>query len=302
MLHWLVFGVFVLLIMALDLGVFNRKDKDETFRGAVIFSLFCVACALVFNAGIWFLKGSQPALEFLTGYLVEEALSIDNIFIFLVIFSYFKVPKNLQRTVLFWGILGALLMRALFIMTGISLLSHFHWIMYIFGGILVFTGIKMAFQGDEEINPEHNPVLRLMRKIVPISKNYAGRKFMVRQAGVLMATPLLMVLVVVETTDLIFAVDSIPAVLAITRDPFIVFTSNVFAIMGLRAMYFALAGAMDKFHLLNYGLAVILCFVGAKMLLEPWLSIPILWTLGVIATALLLAGLASLSFPLKEKV
>ena len=297
MLGWLAFTVLIATIMILDLGVFNHPSKQESFKRAVGFSLFCVACALIFGGGVWYFKGPGLALEFLTGYLVEEALSIDNIFIFLVIFSYFKVPPKLQRTALFWGILGALLMRAVFIVCGISLIERFHWILYFFGALLVFTGLRMAFKSDENIQPENNPVLKLLRKLVPVTDDYHGHHFWIRQAGRWVATPLFVVVVVVETTDLMFAVDSIPAVLAITRDPFIVFTSNVFAIMGLRAMFFALAGAMNKFHLLNYGLAAVLCFVGGKMLLEHWINIPIGISLGVIAGVLAVTVGASLLFP-----
>ena len=297
MLAWTVFALFVFAVMALDLGVFNRGDKESTFKGAVYFSLFCLVSAGCFNLGIWYFKGASAALEFLAGYLVEESLSVDNIFIFLVIFSYFKVPKRYQHDILFWGVLGALGMRALFVAAGVSLLTHFHWVIYIFGAILIFTGIKMIKQSEEEIHPERNPILRLLRKLIPVTKDYEGKHFFVRHGGKLMATPLFVVLVVIETTDLIFAVDSIPAVLAITRDPFIVYTSNVFAIMGLRAMYSALSGVMDRFHLLHYGLAFILCFVGGKMLAERWIHVPIGVSLGVIAVALVVTVSASLFFP-----
>jgi tellurite resistance protein TerC len=242
--------------------------------------------------------GSTPSLEFVTGYVIELSLSVDNLFVFLLIFRYFQVPPGHQHTVLFWGILGALVMRALFIAAGVGLIQRFHWIVYIFGAFLIYSGMKLFRQGEAEIHPEKNPVLRLFRRWVPVTKDYEGSKFFVRRPG-LMATPLVIVLVVVETTDLLFAVDSIPAILAITRDAFIVYTSNVFAILGLRSMYFALAGMMEMFRYLHYGLSVVLMFVGAKMLLSHFYEIPTAIALSAVAGILLLSVAASM---LKRKV
>jgi len=234
-----------------------------------------VCLAMIFNVGIYYAWGSEPALEFLTGYVIEKSLSVDNLFVFLMIFQYFNTPSQYQHRVLFWGILGALLLRAVFIATGSALLSNFHWMIYVFGGFLVVTGIKMYLQGDEKIEPEKNPVVRLFERFVPVIRNYDGQKFFVRRGGKTYATLLMLVLIVVETTDVIFAVDSIPAIFAITDDPFIIYTSNVFAILGLRALYFMLAGVMEMFVYLKIGLSVVLCFVGAKMMLIDIYKIPI---------------------------
>jgi tellurite resistance protein TerC len=242
-----------------------------------------------------------PALEFLTGYLIEKALSVDNLFIFLLIFSYFRVPGEYQHKVLFWGILGALLIRAVFIVAGIALIERFHWLIYIFGAFLIVTGIKMLRSGDEEIHPERNPVLRLFRRLMPVTEQYEGDRFFVRRMGRQFATPLFIVLLMVETTDVIFAVDSIPAILGITTDPFIVYTSNVFAILGLRAIYFALAGLMQLFHYLKYGLCAILVFVGLKMLLADFYKIPVAIALGAIVLVLGVSILASVLWPEKAK-
>ena len=267
---WIGFNLFVLLMLALDLGVFHRKSHIVRFKEAILWSIFWIVLALIFNAGIFYFQGSQRALEFLTGYLIEKSLSVDNIFIFLLIFSYFRVPDIYQHKVLFWGILGALIMRAIFIFAGVSLIHKFHWIIYIFGIFLILTGIKMALQKEKEIHPERNPVLRLFQKMMPVTKDYIKDKFFVHQEGRYHATPLFVSLLFVETTDLIFAVDSIPAILAITQDTFIVYTSNVFAILGLRSLYFALAGFMKLFHYLHYGLSAILIFVGIKMIISDF--------------------------------
>jgi tellurite resistance protein TerC len=298
---WVIFNIFVVAMLALDLGVFHRTAHVIRIREALSWCALWMTLALLFNLGIYFWHGSEPALEFLTGYLLEYSLSVDNIFVFLMIFSYFRVPYLHQHKVLFWGILGALIMRALFILTGITLIQKFHWVIYIMGGFLVLTGIKMAMQKDEEINPERNPVLRLFRRLMPVTEDYQGERFFVRRSGRLFATPLFIVVLVVETTDVIFAVDSIPAILAITLDPFIVYTSNVFAILGLRALFFALAGIIRLFHYLPYGLALILVFVGIKMLLVDIYKIPIGIALGTVAAVLVSSVIASVVFPPKPE-
>jgi tellurite resistance protein TerC len=294
---WIAFSIFVLAMLALDLGVFHRKAHEVKIKEALAWSAVWIALALLFNLGIYFWRGEVAALEFLTGYLLEKSLSVDNVFVFLLIFSYFRVPALWQHKVLFWGILGALIMRAVFIAAGITLIQHFHWVIYVFGAFLIFTGIKMALQKDKEIHPEKNPVIKIFRRLMPVTKDYEESKFFVRKAGRLHATPLFVALLVVETTDVIFAVDSIPAILAITHDPFIVFTSNVFAILGLRALYFALAAVMQLFHHLHYGLSAILVFVGLKMLLADIYKIPIEIALGVVAGILLLSVIASVVRP-----
>jgi tellurite resistance protein TerC len=298
---WVIFNIFVVAMLALDLGVFHRTAHVIHIREALAWCVLWMTLALLFNVGIYFWHGSEPALEFLTGYLLEYSLSVDNIFVFLMIFSYFRVPYLHQHKVLFWGILGALIMRALFILTGITLIQKFHWVIYIMGGFLVLTGIKMALQKGEDINPEHNPVLRLFRRLMPVTEDYEGDRFFVKRGGRLFATPLFIIVLVVETTDVIFAVDSIPAILAITLDPFIVYTSNVFAILGLRALFFALAGIIRLFHYLPYGLSLILVFVGIKMLLVDIYKIPISMALGTVAAVLAISVIASIIFPPKTE-
>ena len=294
---WVGFNLFVLAMLALDLGVFHRKAHAVTMREALVWSVVWVALALLFTVGVYVWRGPETALDFLTGYLLEKSLSVDNIFVFVLIFSAFRVPSQYQHRVLVWGIVGALLLRALFIALGITLIQTFHWMVYIFGAFLILTGIKMAIQQEREIDPARHPVLRLLRRFLPITEHYAEGKFFVKRAGRYCATPLFIVLLVVETTDVIFAVDSIPAILAITTDPFMVYTSNVFAILGLRALYFAVAGLVHQFHYLHYGLAAILVFVGVKMLLVDVYKIPIGLALGVIAGLVLLSVLASLVRP-----
>jgi tellurite resistance protein TerC len=298
---WVFFNLFVLVMLAIDLGVFHRKSHAVKLKEALGWSVVWVTLALVYNAGIYYWLGQQKALEFFTGYLIEKSLSVDNLFVFLMLFSYFRVDPQHQHKVLFWGIIGALVMRAIFIAMGVALIEKFEWIIFLFGGILIYSGIKMAFQSEAEVHPEKNPVLKLFRRFTPISHEYDGDKFWTVQNGKRLATPLLVVLLVVETTDLIFAVDSIPAVLAISRDPFIVYTSNVFAILGLRALFFALAGVMNLFHLLHYGLAFILVFVGTKMLVGHWYKVPIGLALGVVAAALVVSVVASLLWPAGDK-
>jgi tellurite resistance protein TerC len=298
---WGGFTAFVLAMLALDLGVFHRKAHEVRFREALAWSIVWVALALTFNALIWNWFGPTKGLEFLTGYLIEKALSVDNIFVFLVIFGYFAVPSAYQHRVLFWGILGALVMRAIFIAAGAALITKFHWIIYLFGVLLLLTGVKLFVQRNEHMQPEKNPVLRLFRRFVPTVAEFHGQRFTVVQAGRRYATPLLAVLVLVEATDLVFAVDSIPAVFAVTKDPFIVYTSNIFAILGLRAMFFLLAGVMDRFLYLKPGLAAVLVFVGAKMMLTDIYKIPIGVSLGVVAAILAVAVVASLVVTGRER-
>jgi tellurite resistance protein TerC len=294
---WTVFSVFVVGMLALDLGVFSRKPHEVHFKEALTWSAVWVTLALIFNGWIYYKFGQVKALEFLTGYLIEKALSVDNIFVFVVLFASFAVPKIYQHRVLFWGVIGAIVMRAIFIGLGAALIARFHWIMYVFGAILIFTGIRLIIQGDAEPHPEKNPLYRLARKVMPAVPEYHGKHFAVKISGRWFATPLLLVLIAIEATDVVFAVDSIPAIFAITTDPFIVYTSNIFAILGLRAMYFLLAGVIDKFHLLKYGLAAVLLFVGGKMVIAEFYKVPIIVSL--IAIAVLLGGsvVASLLFP-----
>jgi len=286
-------------MLVLDLGVFHRRAHTVKFREALAWSGAWIALAAIFAVVIFFWHGRTPALEFVTGYVIELSLSVDNLFVFLLIFRFFQVPAIHQHKVLFWGILGALIMRAIFIAAGVSLIQRFHWIIYAFGAFLVYSGIKLFFQEEAEIHPEKNPVLRLFRRWVPVTKDYVGHKFFVRSAG-LYATPLFVVLLVVETTDLLFAVDSIPAILAITRDAFIVYTSNVFAILGLRSMYFALAGMMEMFRYLHYGLSLVLISVGAKMLLSHYFEIPTAVALAAVAGVLAISVIASMANPKKK--
>jgi tellurite resistance protein TerC len=309
---WVGFNLFVLALLALDLGVFHRKAHAISVREATIWSVIWISLSMLFNLCIYFfwhdvsptspLSNGDAALAFFTGYLIEKSLSVDNIFVFVLIFSYFSVPAQYQHRVLFWGILGALVMRATLILVGAALIKEFHWIIWIFGAFLIFTGIRMAFHKDEELHPEANPLVKGLKRFMPVTHEYRGASFFVREAGKLMATPLLLVLLIVESTDLVFAVDSIPAIFAVTADPFIVYTSNVFAILGLRSLYFLLAGVMHKFHYLKLGLSAVLSFVGVKMLL-PDLSefvtgvsykIPTLLSLGVVAAILAVAVVASL--------
>ncbi|MBL9136399.1 MAG: TerC family protein [Verrucomicrobiales bacterium] len=295
---WIGFNAFVLLMLALDLGVFHRKCHVVTFKESISWTVVWIALAMVFNAGIWHYAGSQKALEFFTGYLIEKSLSVDNVFVFALLFSYFAVPPKYQHKVLFWGILGALVMRAIMIAAGAALITKFTWIIYVFGAFLILTGIKMIVKREEEVHPERNPVVRLFKRIMPVTPDYRGERFFVRENGIRMATPLFVVLLLVEISDLIFAVDSIPAIFAVTTDPFIVYTSNVFAILGLRSLYFALAGVMDKFHYLKIGLGVVLSFVGVKMMLAhtAW-KIDTLVSLGVIVLILAISVVMSLLRP-----
>lgn len=297
---WIGFNILVFAMLAIDLGIFHRKDHKVSVKEGLVWSVIWIIVALIFNVGVYFWKSPEAGLQFFTGYLIERSLSIDNIFVFLLVFTFFKVPDEFQYKVLFWGILGALIMRGLFIFIGVILIAKFHWILYVFGAFLVYTGIHMGVAKDKDIEPEKNPVLRIIRKFVPITKNYVGGKFFTKINGKTFGTPLFIVLMVIESTDVVFAFDSIPAIFAITLDPFIVYTSNVFAILGLRAMYFAIAGLMEMFGYLKYGLAAILTFVGIKMLIAGWYKIGDLMSLGIIAA--LLAASIIVSIIYKDKL
>lgn len=309
-LYWVFFNVFVLIMLALDLGVFNRKAHEVKMKEALIWSAIWIFMALSFNLGLYYFyvppegyTNADSALQFLTGYVIEKSLSVDNIFVFVLIFTFFKVPAIYQHKVLFWGILGALVMRVIFIFAGVALINQFAWIIYIFGGFLIFTGIKLVTQKDKEIHPERNPVLRLFKKFFRVSESYDNGKFFTMQNSKKVATPLFVVLIMVETTDIIFAVDSIPAILAVTKDPFIIYSSNVFAILGLRSLYFALASLVKLFHYLHYGLAAILVLVGVKMILNHYYSAKIISTeLSLILIVVILAAsvIASLAKPKTE--
>jgi len=301
---WVGFNLFVLSMLALDLGVFHRKTHVVSAKEALLWSLVWISLSLVFNSVIYFFwdrmmpgssyTNSEAALAFFTGYIIEKSLSVDNIFVFILIFSFFAVPPSYQHRVLFWGILGALVMRGILIIVGAALLKEFHWIIYIFGAFLIYTGIRMARHQEEEVHPDKNPVVKFFRKFMPVTEKFEQGKFFVRHAGRVMATPLFLVLLIVESTDLVFAVDSIPAIFAVTQDPFIVYTSNVFAILGLRALYFLLANVMDKFQYLKLGLSAVLTFVGIKMVIVDFYKIPIGVSLGVVASILTVSIIASL--------
>lgn len=290
---WVLFTLFIMIMLAIDLGIFNRKAHEVSVKEALVWSAVWVTLALTFNVGVYFWQGQEVAVQFFTGYIVEKSLSVDNIFVFLQVFAYFSVPAIYQHKILFWGILGAIVMRAIFIFAGVALISKFHWIIYIFGAFLIITGVKMALSKNKEIHPEKNPLLKLLKRFVPLSGDYEGGRFFVKRNGMILATPLALVLIVIETTDIIFAVDSIPAILAITTDPFIVYSSNLFAIMGLRAMFFALAGVIKRFHYIHYGLAAILSFVGVKMIISEFYKVPSMAALAVIAAILATSMIAS---------
>lgn len=294
---WTGFTVLVLLLLTLDLGLFHREAHEIPAREALALSVFWIGLALLFNLAIFAFFGKQKALEFLTGYMIEKALSVDNIFVFLVVFSFFAVPRMYQRRVLFWGILGAIVMRGAFILAGAVLLEQFHWMIFVFGGFLVLTGIRMLTHRNAEHRPDRNPLFRLFRRFIPTVPEYHAGRFMVRIDGRRLATPLLLVLISIEATDLVFAVDSIPAIFAVTSDPFIVYTSNIFAILGLRALYFLLASVIEKFHYLKIGLSFVLVFVGVKMVVSEMYKIPIGASLAVIAGLLGISIIASLWFP-----
>jgi tellurite resistance protein TerC len=298
---WTGFIVFVLVMLVIDLGIFNRKSHVIKMKEALIWCAVWILLALAFCVGTYVYKGHQAGLEFLTGYLIELSLSLDNLFVFLLIFSYFRVAPTLQHKVLYWGILGALVMRAAMIAGGIALIEKFHWVIYVFGAFLIFTGIKMLTSGDNEVHPDKNPVIKLARKIFPVTPQYHGDNFFTRIDARWFATPMFLVLLMIETTDLVFAVDSIPAILAITRDSFIVYTSNVFAILGLRSFYFALAGMFYKFRFLKVGLSIVLSYVGVKMLIADFYKIPTLLSLGVIVLTIGSSILISFLIPPKQE-
>jgi tellurite resistance protein TerC len=317
---WIGFNVLILVLLAVDLLVFHRKAHEVRMREAVGWSVVWVTLGLAFTIFVYFhydhfydpaiaaqgveklgaLRGYDAALKYLADYLIEKSLSVDNLFVFLLVFRYFAVPAVLQHRVLFWGIIGALIFRAIFIFAGVALIHRFEWMIYIFGAFLVFTGIRMAMEKEKEIHPERNPMLVLLRKVIPVTGQYHGQHFFIRDAGKLVATPMLVTLLVIETTDIVFAVDSIPAILAITADPFIVYTSNVFAILGLRALFFALAAFMTLFGYLHYGLSAVLVFVGVKMLAADFFKVPILLSLSIIFVILAASVIASILFPPKD--
>lgn len=291
---WILFNVFVFGMLAIDLGVFHRKAHAVTTREATVWCIVWITLGLVFNAGVYAWMGPEKGLEFFTGYLIEYSLSVDNIFVFIIILTYFSISPAHQHRVLFWGILGALIMRGTFIATGALLLQLFHWVIYVFGAFLVFTGFKMFTNEETSVHPEDNPVIKLLRRFMPVTAEFDGQRFFIKRQGKWAATPLFVVLLVIESTDLIFAVDSVPAIFAVSQDPFIVYTSNVFAILGLRSLYFLLAGVMDLFIYLRYGLGVVLGFVGVKMLLADIYKIPIGLSLAAVAGILAISIIASL--------
>ena len=297
---WTIFIVLIVGIMALDLGLINRKAHVVRLREAFLWSVVWVTLALGFCGLVFYWKGSVKALEFLTGYVIEESLSIDNLFVFLILFSYFRVPRQYEHKVLFWGIVGVLVTRGIFITAGVALIERFHWILYVFGLVLIVTAFKLAVEKDKEVQPEKNVILKLFRKMMPVTSDYHGAKFFVKREGQFCATPLFVALLVIESTDIVFAVDSVPAVLGITRDPFIVYTSNIFAILGLRSLFFLLSGIMGLFHHLHYGLAFILAFIGLKMLIGGFVHIPVSLALAIIAMTLALSITASMIWPKKK--
>ena len=300
-LWWIFFAIFIIAMLALDLGIINRKAHVITMKEALLWTSFWVTLAVLFGGGVYYFYDHIKAMEFFTAYLIEYSLSIDNLFVFMLIFRYFGVPHAYEHKALFWGILLALITRAVFIFVGVALINLFGWVMYIFGAFLIYTGIKMALNKQTEVHPDKNIALKLLRKVMPVSQEFSGAKFFIVKRGIRFATPMLAVLLALETTDILFAVDSIPAVLAISKDPFIVYTSNVFAILGLRSLFFAISGLMKLFHLLHYGLAAILSFVGIKMLIEDFFHVPVAASLLVIASILAASILSSIIWPDKEE-
>ncbi len=297
--EWIVFSLFIIIALAFDLGIFNKKAHHIRFKEAILLTSFWIILSIFFNIGIYRFQGYHKAIEYFTGYLVEYSLSMDNIFVFVLIFKYFKVPSEHQHKVLFYGILGAILMRALFIFTGIGLIQKFHWIIYLFAIILIISSIKMFFGKEKEISPEKNIILKIFRKFIPLTKEYQGDHFFIYQNKILYATPLFIVLIIIESTDIIFAADSIPAIFGITLDPFIVYTSNIFAILGLRSLYFTIREVIQLFHYLHYGLSLILGFIGIKMIISSFYKIPTLSALAIIAIILTISIIASIAFPKK---
>lgn len=293
---WIIFNAAIVILLIIDLKVLHYKPTAVSFKEALAMSAFWIGLALLFNGGIYWFRGREDALNFFTGYLIELSLSVDNLFVFLMVFTYFDVPKHLIHKVLFWGVLSAIIMRATFILAGIALIQKFHWIIYIFAIFLIYSGFRIAFKEKEDIDFRQNFFLKQLLRFIPFTSSYEKGQFFIKKGSKTMATPLFLVLLVIETADIIFALDSIPAIIGITKDPLIVYTSNIFAILGLRTMYFALAQTMQLFHYLHYGLAFILTFVGVKMLIEAWVTIPVIYTLGVIALALIVSILASILF------
>jgi tellurite resistance protein TerC len=301
MIFWIGFFAFVFVALYVDMAVLNKKVHTIRLKEALKQSAFWIGLAVIFNIAVYFFMGTEKAVEFLTAYLIEESLSMDNLFVFLMIFQYFQVPEQYQHKVLYWGILSAIVMRLIFIFAGVTLVAKFHWVIYVFGAFLVFTAIKMLMKKDEEIHPENNPMLKLFKRFVPVTHEYHKSHFFTKESGRLIATPLMVVLFMIEISDIAFAVDSIPAVLCVSNDLFIVYTSNIFAILGLRSLYFALAGLMPLFHYLKYGLAFILGFIGTKMLIVNFCKIPTGIALGVVGSILILSVIASIVFPPKKK-
>ncbi|HVZ39871.1 MAG TPA: TerC family protein [Candidatus Kapabacteria bacterium] len=298
---WVGFNALVLVLLLVDLGVFHRNAHEVKPKEALIWSIVWISLAAAFNVFVYFQFGQVAAVHFATGYIVEESLSVDNLFVFVLIFNYFAVPAQYQHRILFWGIIGALIMRASLISFGAFLVLNFKWVLYVFGAFLIYTGVRMAFESETSVEIEANPMIKLMRRWFPVTNSYHGQRFLIRDAGRLLATPMLVVLVMIESTDLVFALDSIPAIFGVTHDIFIVYTSNVFAILGLRSLYFLLANVIERFHLLKYGLASVLAFVGIKMVIEHWVKIHTTTSLIVVVTLLAIAVVASLIFPQKEE-
>ena len=298
-LRWIIFNAFILLALFLDLRVLHRKPHKSSMREAALWSAIWIAISILFGVGVHYYLGAPAALEYFTGYLIEKALSVDNLFLFLLIFRAFAVDERVQHRLLEWGVIGALLMRGVMIAAGAALIERFSWVLYILGAFLVYAGIHMLFSKKEKIHPEQNAIFRFANRHLRVTRDYQGEHFFVRNAGKLFATPLFVVLLVVEVTDITLAIDSIPAIFGITRDPFIVYTSNVFAILGLRALYFLLAGALGRLRFLTVGLAFILVFIGGKMIVEPWLHVPVQWSLATVGAMLLISVAASLLIPIK---
>jgi len=294
---WAAFIGLIVLLLVVDLGIVHRKAREVSTREAATWSAVWISLALAFNVFVYFEMGMQAATEFFTGYVIEKSLSVDNLFVFVLLFSYFNVPARYQHRILFWGIVGALVMRASLIFLGIFLIEHFAWIMYVFGAFLVYTGVRMAIEEETTVEIEANPVIRVLRRWFPVTDRYHGHRFFVRENGRVVLTPMLVVLLMIESTDLVFALDSIPAIFAVTKDRFIVYTSNILAILGLRALYFLLARIINRFHLLKFGLAVVLAFIGLKMIIEPWYEVPTVGSLVVVASILLISVSASLVWP-----
>ncbi len=299
---WVVFNIFIVSMLIVDLMVFNRKPHEISIRESLVWTAIWIILAVIFGIGLYYFMSPEASLEYFTGYLIEKSLSVDNIFVFLLIFTYFGVEPKYQHRVLFWGIFGALVFRLLFILIGVALIEKFHWIIYIFGAFLIFTGIKLGLEKDKKIEPEKNPILKIVRRYIPITKQYHGQNFFIKRNGRYIATPMFVVLVVIETTDIVFALDSIPAIMAITRDTFIIYSANAFAILGLRALYFALSGVMRLFHYLHYGLAFILVYIGFKMMLEGIFKIPTTVTLFIIISTLTISVILSVFFPKKPDI